>query len=261
LDIGVFSPGLARAWWRRIALFDPARRVGAPGNDASKKRRIASARCAAKRETFRLAVADVPLEKQVYLDECGFALNLHRLLWLGAQRRTLLCRSALQPRPKSFGVRGLWFSQCGQSHRIVGLGATPGRVEHANFRGVRGPDAVPATGAGQRLDAGQRPHPSRGAVESHGRVKAMVEAAGCQVLYLPPYSPDFSPRPTLAPLSWCGVGAKTKFANARPAPMRKDNRTSSKPATNCPPRRQDGSPTVEYSDRNRYNGALVLTGA
>ena len=47
--------------------------------DVLKKTRVASERCEEKRAAFCSAIEALPVEKLVFLDECGFALNLHRL--------------------------------------------------------------------------------------------------------------------------------------------------------------------------------------
>ena len=40
---------------------------------------MAKERCEEQRQAFRAQIEEVPVEKLVFLDECGFALNLHRL--------------------------------------------------------------------------------------------------------------------------------------------------------------------------------------
>ncbi len=40
---------------------------------------MAQERCEGKRALFGQQIAQVPVEKLVFLDECGFALNLHAL--------------------------------------------------------------------------------------------------------------------------------------------------------------------------------------
>ena len=53
-----------------------------------KKSRVALERCKVKRAAFRTAIDALPVERLVFLDECGFSLNLHRLYgWaMGAER-------------------------------------------------------------------------------------------------------------------------------------------------------------------------------
>ena len=59
----------------RSTMHDHLRRVGA----RFKKTRVAKERCEEQRQAFRAQIEEVPVEKLVFLDECGFALNLHRL--------------------------------------------------------------------------------------------------------------------------------------------------------------------------------------
>ncbi len=49
-----------------------------------------------------------------------------------------------------------------------------------------------------------------------GRGKEIVEAAGCELLYLPPYSPDLNPY-----LSRLSRRSRGCFARPRPAPARR----------------------------------------
>ncbi len=46
---------------------------------ASKKSRVARERDEVARQKFQHDVEDVPLDRLVFLDECGWSLNLHRL--------------------------------------------------------------------------------------------------------------------------------------------------------------------------------------
>jgi len=44
-----------------------------------------------------------------------------------------------------------------------------------------------------------------------GQIEALVQAAGCSLLYLPPYSPDFSP----IELAWSWVKSRVRSAGPR----------------------------------------------
>ena len=60
--------------------------------------------------------------------------------------------------------------------------------QEGRLRGVRraGARALPLTGAGGLVLDNLGAHRGR-------RVRELVEARGCELLFLPPYSPDFSP--------------------------------------------------------------------
>jgi hypothetical protein len=76
-------------------------------------------------------------------------------------------------------------------HDERGDGAVPGRARRDDQDRLRGlhregsrpePSARAGGGDGQPLSA-----------HKGERVRALIESAGCELLYLPPYSPDFSP--------------------------------------------------------------------
>jgi hypothetical protein len=76
-------------------------------------------------------------------------------------------------------------------HDPRGNGTCPNRRRCDHFRGLRG-----LRGAGPGSHAAQRP--SRGArdnLSAHKgeRVREIIERRGCELLYLPSYSPDFDP--------------------------------------------------------------------
>ena len=129
----------------------------------------------------------MPRDKLVFLDECGFSLNLHRFYgWAPKGERCVEAvpfnkgpnRSVLGaysfPSPKN--PTGLW-----------ALWQRLGAWKSATFE--------------QFVEEALLPHLPQDSVLvmdnariHHGAtLKAKVQAAGCRLLYLPPYSPDFNP--------------------------------------------------------------------
>lgn len=140
-----------------------------------------------KREAFRQDLARIACEKLVFLDECGFGLNLHRLYgWvIGGGRcveavpfnkgvnRSVLGAFSLPSEKNPSGLWALWQK----------LGAWTGLLFEIFVEEVLLP-LVPV-GSVLVLDNARIHHRSS--------LTQAVEKAGCSLLYLPPYSPDFNP--------------------------------------------------------------------
>lgn len=140
-----------------------------------------------KRGAFRAQIAGIPLEKLVFLDECGFSLNLHRLYgWVvGGGRcdeavpfnkgvnRSVLGAFSLPSTGNPTGMWALW-QKLGAWNALL----FEAFVEEALLLRV-------PKGSVLVLD-NARIHHSQS-------LKDKVEAAGCSLLFLPPYSPDFNP--------------------------------------------------------------------
>lgn len=155
--------------------------------DALKKSRVALERCEDKRAAFRVQIAGVPLEKLVFLDECGFGLNLYRLYgWtIGGgrcveavpfergQNRSVLGALSLPTPTCPTGMRALWQK----------LGAWT----RATFEAFLQDGLLPVLEPGSVLVL------DNASIHRGGAIRELVEAAGCSVLYLPPYSPDLNP--------------------------------------------------------------------
>lgn len=140
-----------------------------------------------KRAAFRVQLAGVPLEKLVFLDECGFALNLYRLYgWAPKGERCVAQvpfnkgknRSVLGaygfPRPEN--PTGLWAI-------AQRLGAWTGET----FEEFVGHSLLPQLPAGSVLVM------DNARIHHRQTLQELVAAAGCRILYLPPYSPDLNP--------------------------------------------------------------------
>jgi transposase len=97
-----------------------------------------------------------------------------------------------------------------------GMGAVSGRGrlhDEGDFRGLPGvlPDA--------RLEAGQIVVMDNLSAHKGGRVRELVEERGCEVLFLPPYSPDLNPiegafAKLKAPLRRAGSGTREVLVEA-----------------------------------------------
>ena len=148
---------------------------------------MASERCAAKRAEFRRQIEAIAPDKLVFLDECGFALNLHRLYgWcVGGGRcseevpfnkgvnRSVVGAYSLPSPVNPTGLWALWQK----------LGAWSGFL----FEAFLEESVLPFLPEGSVLVLDNaRIH--------HGPELAQIVAnAGCSLLYLPPYSPDYNP--------------------------------------------------------------------
>jgi len=152
-----------------------------------------------KRAAFRAQIACLPLEKLVFLDECGFSLNLHRLYgWVvGGGRcyeavpfnkggnRSVLGAFSLpsqgnpsdnpsdNPSGNPSGMWALWQK----------LGAWNALLFEAFVEEALLP--VLPKGSVLVLDNAR--------IHQGQSLREKVEAAGCSLLFLPPYSPDFNP--------------------------------------------------------------------
>lgn len=172
---------------RVFAALHAARPPEASGRALQKKSRVAAERCEVAREAFREQLACIAPERLVFLDECGFALNLHRLYgWtIGGGR----CEEAV---PFNKGV----------NRSVVGAFSLPSAANSSGLWAL-----WQKLGAWNSLlfevfvQEAVLPRLPRGSVLvldnariHHGpTLQKSVEAAGCSLLYLPPYSPDLNP--------------------------------------------------------------------
>ena len=148
---------------------------------------MARERCPHKRAAFAQAIALVPPEKLVFLDECGFGLNLHRLYgWTSGggrcieevplergQNRSVVGALSLPTPSCPTGMRALWQK----------LGAWT----RATFEAFLQDGLLPLLEPGSVLVL------DNASIHRGGAIQELVEAAGCLLLYLPPYSPDLNP--------------------------------------------------------------------
>jgi transposase len=129
----------------------------------------------------------VPLEKLVFLDECGFSLNLHRLYgWAAKGQRC--CEAVPFNKGKNRSVLGA-YSWPGE-HNPTGLWALWQRLgawKGETFEQFVEEALLPQLPKGSVLIM------DNARIHHRPTLHKKVEAAGCRTVYLPPYSPDFNP--------------------------------------------------------------------
>ena len=142
-----------------------------------------------KRQAYQEQLAQVPVEKLVFLDQCGFSLALHRLYgWVVGGGRCI--------------ERVPFHLQRGHAHAVVGALSLPtpdcpnglralwqksGTWTRATFEAFLQDALLPVLAPGSVLVL------DNARIHHGGNIAALVERAGCSLLYLPPYSPDFNP--------------------------------------------------------------------
>ena len=127
------------------------------------------------------AVATVDPKKLVFLDEVGFSLALFLFYGWGLRKKRLVEAVPLN-RGKNQSVLGA-FSPEGMIATIRKIGAIR-RVDVERFLEF---DLLPLLPPGSVLVL------DNARIHHGGRIEEIVTAAGCSILYLPPYSPDFTP--------------------------------------------------------------------
>jgi transposase len=169
-----------------------------------KKSRIAAERDEKKRDTFREAIKQLDPTNLVFLDESGFNLALHLAYGWSPQGERLV-EAVPFCRGENLSVLGA-FDLGGMLCTTSKEGAMK-RVDVENFleRDVL-PRLLP--GAVLVLDNARIHH--------GGRIEEIVTNAGCSVLYLPPYSPDFNP----IELAWSWVKRFVRRLAPRDRPSR-----------------------------------------
>jgi len=148
---------------------------------------VAQERCEVKRAAFRVTIAGVPLEKLVFLDECGFGLNLHRLYgWtIGGGRYVEAVPFERGLNRSVLGAFSLPTPDCPTGMRV--LWQKLGAWTRATFEAFLQDGLLPVLMPGSVLVL------DNASIHRGGAIRELVEAAGCSLLYLPPYSPDLNP--------------------------------------------------------------------
>lgn len=134
-----------------------------------------------------MALEGVPLEKLVFLDECGFALNLHRLY--GWAPRGERCFEAVPfNKGKNRSVLGAYSWPGDQNPTgLWALWQRLGAWKGDTFEEFVEEALLPQLPQGSILIM------DNARIHHRPTLHKKVEAAGCRILYLPPYSPDFNP--------------------------------------------------------------------
>jgi transposase len=135
----------------------------------------------------------------VFLDECGFSLALAvRYGW--GKKGVPLVEAVPARRGTNLSLLGA-FDQEGMVATTCKTGAmTRSDIEHFLQR-----DLLP------RLTAGSVLILDNASIHKGGRIEALANAAGCRVVYLPPYSPDLNP----IELAWAYVKGRVRKQGPR----------------------------------------------
>jgi transposase len=156
-----------------------------------------------KRAAFAAQIAAIAPHKLVFLDECGFGLNLHRLYgWLygwvvGGGRcfeEVPFTRGAFHQRPEPLGAGRVLVANSSlcqrDARRANGMRALWQKKEAWNRDTF---EAFLCDGLLPVLERGSVIVLDNARFHHGGQIQALVEKAGCSLLYLPPYSPDLNP--------------------------------------------------------------------
>ena len=140
-----------------------------------------------KRRLFREQVAHEVVGKLVFLDECGFCLNLHRLYgWTIGGGRCVEAVPFERGRNRSVvGAFSLPTAHCPNGMRA--LWQKLGPWTRATFEAFLQDGLLPVLERGSVLVL------DNASIHRGGAIRELVEQAGCSLLYLPPYSPDLNP--------------------------------------------------------------------
>ena len=134
------------------------------------------------RAAWRLLVAGkLCAKKLVFVDEMGSNTSLHELYAYAPRGQRAYC-SVARNRGKNTTLLS--------SMRLSGMGPSmvvEGATDSAVFEGYLQEMLVPALGKGDVVVMDNL------SVHKSERVRDLIEGAGAQLLYLPPYSPEFNP--------------------------------------------------------------------
>ena len=120
-------------------------------------------------------------KRLVFVDEMGSNTSLHELYAYSPRGERAYCSVARNRGKNTTLLSSMTF--CGMGPSMVVEGGTDGAV----FEGYLREMLVPALREGDVVVMDNL------SVHKSERVRELIEGAGAQVLYLPPYSPDFNP--------------------------------------------------------------------
>jgi transposase len=140
-----------------------------------------------KRADFRAQIKEIDVAKLVFLDECGFALNLHRFYGWAPKAERCFERVPLN-KCKNRSVLGAYGWPCPQNPTgLWALGQCLGAWNGALFEQFVEEALLPQLSVGSVLVM------DNARIHHRQTLHEIIEAAGCRIVYLPPYSPDFNP--------------------------------------------------------------------
>jgi transposase len=174
-----------------------------PGLDAHKKSLAASERDEAARTAWREAVAQRDPEQFVFVDESGTHIALTRLYgWAPHNRRA----GGAVPRNHGHNVT-LVAALTPDGLQVPWL--IEGAMETTTFEWYIAEQLGPTVRPGQVVVLDNL------SVHTAARIRRALDARGCELLFLPPYSPDFTPiEQAFSKLKAIlrGLGARTREA-------------------------------------------------
>ena len=151
------------------------------GLDAQKKTLAATERDEQQRQQWRAQVSTPTADQFVVIDECGSNLNLTPRYARAPKGQRAYGQVPRNTPPNTTLIAALTTPQMGPAMVLAGATDTAAFLVYLEHF------LVPTLRAGQIvvLDNLRAHH--------HTQVRALVEAAGCALWYLPAYSPDLSP--------------------------------------------------------------------
>lgn len=174
-------PALGCCDWRARQHRDHESRDCARGLDAKKKTVGASERDEQQRQHFRDRLAQQPESRFVIIDESGTNLNLTRRYARAPRNQRAHGSVPRNTPPNTTLIAALSLSGMGPA--LMFGGATDTAAFEVYIEQVLGPSLVP----------GQIVVMDNLSAHKRARVRELIEAQGCQLWFLPPYSPDLSP--------------------------------------------------------------------
>lgn len=145
------------------------------------------------------SVAKISPERLVFLDECGFSLALYRLYgW--AKKHDRCTESVPCQRGKNRSVLAA-MSWSGVQASVTQLGG----FKRIDFEAFLRDELLPVLAPDSVLIF------DNARIHHGGEITKIVEAAGCSITYLPPYSPDLNP----IEMAWGWIKDKVRCATPR----------------------------------------------
>lgn len=152
-----------------------------------------------KRQEWEQCLPGLDLDKLVFFDECGVNTKMARLHGRCPQGQRLIdCAPAGH-------YQTLTLMSAVRLEGVVAPMLLDGPVNASTFAGYVEQCLAPALAPGDILIMDNLP------AHKSPRVTLAVERAGCRLVYLPPYSPDFNPIENM----WSKVKASLRKAGAR----------------------------------------------
>jgi len=155
----------------------------------------------------------VSRHKLVFLDECGFGLNLHRMYgWtIGGGRCVEAVRFERGHNRSVLGAFSLPTPDCPTGMRV--LWQKLGAWTRATFEAFLQDGLLPVLERGSVLVL------DNASIHRGGAIGQLVEKAGCSLLYLPPYSPDLNP----IELAWSFIKSRVRTLAPRDDQQRQND--------------------------------------